>query len=463
MDIVSLEQQIKQKIVSPTELVRFFLKEIEKKNGELNAFITVCETEALQAAEQATRDIMKGNIRGPLHGIPIAVKDMILTKNIRTTLGSKVYEHYIPNEDATVVQKLKDAGAIIIGKTNTHEFAYGPVGDQSYFGPARNPYDTTKITGGSSAGSGAAVASKLCAAALGTDTGGSVRIPASACGIVGMKPTYGRVSKYGAFPLSYTLDHIGPMTKTVQDNAVLLNILAGYDPLDDASIAFTEEDFTRCMGKSIRHKKIGVPSFYYKGIDEEVRQQVDHVIQLYEQLGAQVVPIELNFIDEIIRMQSIIIQSEAYAIHENNLKKYAEDMQLEVRKRLEDSKQIKGYEYVLAKRNQKKWIETFNKVFQEVDVLLTPTLPIVPTDIFQREVMIQGESQPVIPMLLRQTSPTNYLGNPSLSVPCGFSKDSLPIGFQLIAEHGAETKLYQFAAMFEQAFSISAHEQNSET
>ncbi|WP_062197048.1 Asp-tRNA(Asn)/Glu-tRNA(Gln) amidotransferase GatCAB subunit A [Massilibacterium senegalense] len=463
MDIISLEQQIKQKIVSPTELVHFFLKEIEKKNGELNAFITVCEKEALQSAEQATIDIMKGNIRGPLHGIPIAIKDMILTKNIRTTLGSKVYEHYIPNEDATVVRKLKDAGAIIIGKTNTHEFAYGPVGDQSYFGPAHNPYDTTKITGGSSAGSGAAVASNLCAAALGTDTGGSVRIPASACGIVGMKPTYGRVSKHGAFPLSYTLDHVGPMTKTVRDNAVLLNILAGYDPLDDASVAFTEEDFTRCMGKSIRHKKIGVPSFYFKGIDEEVRQQVHHVIQLYEQLGAEVVPIELDFIDDIIRMQSIIIQSEAYAIHEDNLKKYAEDIQREVRKRLEDSKQIKGYEYVLAKRNQKKWIETFNKVFQEVDVLLTPTLPIVPTDIFQREVMIQGKSQAVIPTLLRQTSPTNYLGNPSLSVPCGFSKDSLPIGFQLIAEHGAETKLYQFAAMFEQAFSISSHEQNSGT
>lgn len=450
MDIISLQKKIKEKKVSPTEITTFYLEKIKKENEQLNAFITVCEKEALEAAEKATEDIMKGRKIGPLHGIPIAIKDMIFTKDVKTTLGSKLYENFIPDKDASVVKKLKEAGAIIVGKTNTHEFAYGPVGDRSFFGPVHNPHDLNKITGGSSSGSGAAVSAELCVAALGTDTGGSVRIPASACGIVGMKPSFGRVSKYGAFPLSYTLDHIGPMTKTVQENALLLNILSGYDQLDDSSITYETEDFMRLIGTPRKQLKIGIPSFYFNLIADEVKQSIEKVIHTYEELGAKMIEVDLDFIDDIIHLQKVVIQSEAYEIHEKNLQTSSNDMQKEVRERLEESKEVRGFEYVKAIRNRKQWIQKFEQVFNQVDVLLTPTLPITPPNIFEREVIVSGNKEAVIPILLRNTSPTNYLGNPSISIPCGYSKGNLPIGFQLIGEYGSEAKLYQVAAMFEQ-------------
>ncbi len=232
LDIATLSKKLRSKEISPKDIVTPLLKRIDALNPVLNAFITVTAEEALVQAEQAEAEIAAGQYRGPLHGIPVGLKDLIYTKGIKTTMGSAIYKDFIPDADASVVRKLKQAGAIVIGKLNTHEFAYGPTGDISYFGPVRNPYDTSKMTGGSSSGAGAAVASALCFGALGTDTGGSIRIPSSACGIVGMKPTFGRVSKHGVYPLAYTLDHIGPMTRTVQDNAELLGILAGYDPED---------------------------------------------------------------------------------------------------------------------------------------------------------------------------------------------------------------------------------------
>ena len=222
MDVFALSEAVRERKVSPVELVAQTLAAIESKNDQLNAYITICAEDARKEAAQAEADITRGEWRGMWHGIPVAVKDMILTAGVRTTLGSKVFERFVPEQDATVVRKWKEAGAIVLGKTNTHEFAYGPTGDKSHFGPSRNPHNPQKITGGSSSGSGAAVAANLAYAALGTDTGGSVRIPAAACGIVGMKPTFGLVSKYGAFDLGYTLDHVGPMTQSVRDNAGLL-------------------------------------------------------------------------------------------------------------------------------------------------------------------------------------------------------------------------------------------------
>ncbi|USG64992.1 amidase [Brevibacillus ruminantium] len=449
MDVCALSEAIREKKLSPVELVDQTLSAIEKQNEIVNAYITVCAESARQEAAKAEAAIMRGEWKGIWHGIPVAIKDMIFTRGVRTTMGSKIYENHIPAYSATVVEKWQEAGAILIGKTNTHEFAYGPTGDKSYFGPSRNPYDPRKITGGSSGGSGAAVAAEMALAALGTDTGGSVRIPAAACGIVGMKPTFGLVSKYGAFDLAYTLDHVGPMTKSVRDNASLLNLLAGSDPNDPYSTSRPAEDFTRLLGESLRGKVIGIPGWYYQHVEEEIRQALQQVCQVYRDLGAEVREVELPGIDELLNGQRITIQSEAAAIHEHTLKHHVDELDGEVRERLADSVEIRGYQYVQVQQRRSMLTAQFNEVFAGVDVLLTPTLPILPTDIGQREIMIGDHPDGVRPALLRLTSPTNFTGNPSLSVPCGFSQTGLPIGFQLIGAHGQEAKLYQYGHAYE--------------
>ncbi|MFC4801321.1 amidase [Neobacillus sp. GCM10023253] len=450
MDILSTSILLKNKEVSPVDLVKNTLEKIAKENPKTNAFITVSEEESLQAAKKLEDEIMAGEIRSPLHGIPIAVKDLIFTKGIRTTMGSKVYEDFVPDADATVVQKLKDAGAIIIGKTNTHEFAYGPIGDRSYFGPCRNPHNLDKITGGSSSGSGAAVASGMVLGALGTDTGGSIRIPAAACGIVGMKPTFGLVSKKGAFPLAYTLDHIGPMTTNVRDNAIMLNVLAGYDAVDPYSLHTESRDYSSLIGHDVKGKVIGIPSNYFGWMDEEVHAAVVNCIHVYEQAGAVIKKVEIPNLSKVAKAQLVTIQSEAAAVHVDTLKHHKEDIDDEVFERLVASQAVKGYEYVQSQIERMQIVAEFNQVFDQVDILLTPTLPILPTNIGQREVQIQGQTEAVRYALLRLTSPTNYTGNPSLSIPCGMSSSKLPIGVQLIGKHGHDAELYQLGYALEQ-------------
>src|SRR5215212_5094609 len=241
--VVELGAAFRGRRLSPVEVVGTLLERIENVDEKLNAFITVLSEKALEEAARAEKELLAGEYRGPLHGVPIGLKDLIYTKGVRTTMGSAFFEDHIPDDNATVVSKLEEGGAIIIGKTNTHEFAYGPTGDRSYFGPTRNPHDPSRISGGSSGGSGAAVAAGLCYAALGSDTAASVRVPAALCGTVGMKPTFGRVSKNGVFPLAWTLDHVGPLARTVEDNALLLNVLAGYDAQDPHSAYRPVEDF----------------------------------------------------------------------------------------------------------------------------------------------------------------------------------------------------------------------------
>src|SRR5918998_2124881 len=249
--LAALATALRERRLSPVEVVGALLERIETVDKELNAFITVLPERALEEAARAEKEILDGEYRGPLHGVPVGLKDLIYTKGVRTTMGSAFFEDYVPDHSATVVSKLEEAGAIIVGKTNTHEFAYGPTGDRSYFGPTRNPHDSTRIPGGSSGGSGAAVAAGLCYAALGSDTAASVPVPAALCGVVGMKPTFGRVSKSGVFPLAWTLDHVGPLTRTVEDNALLLNVLAGHDPEDPYSVDRPAEDFTRHLRRGL--------------------------------------------------------------------------------------------------------------------------------------------------------------------------------------------------------------------
>lgn len=451
-----LSDAIQKKHLSPVDITRKLIKRIEKVNPKVNAYITVLEEQALEDAQKAEQDMMAGHWKGQLHGIPISLKDVIYTKDIKTTMGSQLYKNFIPDYDATVVDRLKQSGAIIIGKLNTHEFAYGPSGDRSCFGPVRNPYDLSKMSGGSSSGSAAALASLLCFGALGTDTGGSIRIPSSMCGVVGMKPTFGRISKYGVYPLSPTLDHIGPMTRTVRDNAILLNALAGYDHRDPYSIKTASEDFTLLLNKGIKGSIIGIPStFYFEKIEPEVEKQLSKALEVFKSLGAEICSIDIQQLHQISLAQQIIIKHEAYAVHKKLIESHGELYDGEVKERLLTGALLETSEYAEAQQMKKFAIQEFNKAFTEVDVILTPTLPIEPSHIGQREVTIHGSVEHIHAMLSRFTGPTNLNGFPSLSIPGGFSSSGMPIGFQLIGKPFDEANLYRFAHSFEQETKIS--------
>src|SRR3712207_2499982 len=305
--LTDLARAYSERRLSPVEAIGALLERIEARDVELNSFITVLPERALGEARRAEREILGGEYRGPLHGVPVGLKDLIYTEGVRTTMGSAFFKDYVPNYSATLVLRLEEAGAIIIGKTNTHEFAYGPTGDRSYFGPTMKPHDIRRIPGGSSAGSGAAVAADLLYGSLGSVTGGSIRIPAALCGVVGMKPTFGRVSKHGVFPLSWTLDHVGPLTRTVEDNALLLNVLSGYDPKDPYSANEPAEDFARDLGRGVGGGVVGVPNdFYFEHLEDEVGERVREAIEVLLSLGAEVLEVGIPNLPETLRAQRYI-------------------------------------------------------------------------------------------------------------------------------------------------------------
>jgi aspartyl-tRNA(Asn)/glutamyl-tRNA(Gln) amidotransferase subunit A len=449
MNMTDVAEAIRNRSLSPIEVLKDTMAKIKHLNPEINAFITVAEESALAAAKAAEQEIDSGHWRGPLHGIPIGLKDLVYTKGIRTTMGSKVYADFVPDEDAAVVTRIRRAGGIIIGKLNTHEFAYGPTGDRSYFGPVHNPQNPAKMTGGSSSGSAAALATGMCYAAIGTDTGGSVRIPSALCGTVGMKPTYGRVSKRGVFPLSQSLDHVGPMTRSTADNALFLNAIAGPDEYTPYVLPGME-DFTRFLNHDLHGKVIGIPAnYFYETLDLEVEKAVLHAIEVFRMLGAEIREVQIPGMDFVTWAQPVVQKSEAYFVHEQTLSRNGEDLDEEVRERLLLSVEPKGYEYVKAIAGRNEVTRALDKVLEEVDILLAPTVPIIAPDINAREVVVRGKVQPVRNLLLRLTSPLNYTGQPALSIPCGKSSTGLPIGLQLISHTGCEAKIYQFAHQFE--------------
>ena len=448
--LAGLSRELLARRLSPAEVVRALLGRIEA--DETNSFVTVTAERALERASQAEREILAGRYRGPLHGVPVALKDIIYTRGVSTTMGSALYSGHVPDHSATVARKLEEAGSVLIGKTNTHEFAYGPTGDRSYFGPTRNPHDTRRITGGSSGGSGAAVAANLCYGALGSDTGGSIRIPAALCGTVGMKPTFGRVSKSGVFPLSWSLDHVGPITRTVEDNALMLNVLAGHDPEDLYSVDRPAEDFARDLRRGLRGAGIGLPtSFYFDHVDGEVKARVREAVEVFRSLGAKMREVEIPNLVDTLHAQRLILGAEAYAVHEERLESEAETFGEEVSERLMDGERPKAYRYAKARRRGVLATDEFDHALQGVDVLLTPTLPIVATEIGQREVSIGDYEESVRSALTRYTGPTNLTGHPSLSIPCGTTASGLPVGLQLIGRHFDEATLYRFGHAYEEA------------
>jgi aspartyl-tRNA(Asn)/glutamyl-tRNA(Gln) amidotransferase subunit A len=417
-----------------------------------NAFITVTAEMALEDARRAEEEIGAGRWRGPLHGVPVAIKDLVYTKGVRTTMASAFFRDFVPGEDATVARKLGEAGTVLVGKTNTHEFAYGPTGDRSYFGPTKNPHDRARITGGSSGGSGAALATGLCYGALGSDTGGSIRIPAALCGVVGMKPTFGRVGKHGVFPLAWTLDHVGPMTRTVRDNALVLNALAGYDPQDPYSADRPPEDFARDLERGVGGTVVGVPTnFYFEHADAEVEARVLEAIEVFRDIGAEVREVEIPNVWETLHDQRLTLAAEAYAVHEERLQTAPERFDDHGLERLLRGKDLEAYRYANAQRRKLRSREEFVRVLGRVDVLLAPSVPIPATPLGDRKISIGGHEEAVYSALTRLTGPTNMNGLPSLSVPCGATGSGLPVGLQIIGKPFEEATVYRFGHAYEGA------------
>ena len=422
------------------------------EGDETNAFISVTAEPALEQASEAEQEILAGRRKGPLHGVPLALKDLVYTRDVHTTMGSAFFAGHVPDRSAAVARRLEDAGSILIGKTNTHEFAYGPTGDRSFFGPTRNPHDLRKITGGSSGGSGAAVAAGLCYGALGSDTGGSIRIPAALCGVVGMKPTFGRVGKSGVFPLAWSLDHVGPITRTVEDNALMLNTIAGHDPEDLYSVDPAAEDFTRELERGVRGVAIGLPSsFYFEHVDEEVGERVREAVEVFRSLGAEVREVDVPGLWETLRAQRLVLAAEAYAVHEERLETDPDSFDDQGLERLLDGKNLKAFRYANAQQRKLRSRREFEGALESVDVMLTPTVPIPAPEIGQRETTIGGHEESVYSALTRFTGPTNLNGFPSLSVPCGTTASDLPVGLQLIGRPFDEATLYRFGHAYEAA------------
>jgi len=450
--LTDLASAYRERRLSPVEVVEKLLGRVEAEDRVLNTFITVTGERALEEAARAEREILAGRYRGSLHGVPIGLKDIIYTEGVRTTMGSAFFADYVPDHSAAVALMLEEAGTILIGKTNTHEFAYGPTGDRSYFGPTRNPHDTARISGGSSGGSAAAVAANLIYASLGSDTGGSVRIPAALCGIVGMKPTFGRVSKHGVFPLSWTLDHVGPLTRTVEDNALLLNALAGYDPRDPYSANSEQEDFARDLRRGVRGGAIGVPEdFYFEHVEDEVGERVREVIEVFRALGAEVREVEVPRLPETLKAQRITLAADAYAVHEERLRDESERFGAEVRERLMDAERLRAYRYSNALQRKLRAKDEFERALEGLDLLLTPTAPIAATPIDERKVDVGGYEESVRSAVTRLTGPTNLTGFPSLSVPCGSTASGLPVGAQLIGRPFDDATLYRFGHAYQTA------------
>ena len=446
----TLAKAIRKKEISPLEVTRAFLERIENHDPKINAFITLLTREALRAAQQAEKDLVRGKYRGPLHGMPFAAKDLFFTKGIRTTCGSKILADFVPRYDAAVIEKLFSAGAILLGKLNMHEFAYGTTSVNPHYGAVRNPWNRERITGGSSGGSAAALACSFAPLTLGTDTGGSIRIPAALCGIAGLKPTYGRISRYGVYPLCWSLDHPGPMAKSVADLAMAMNTLAGHDPRDPATPQVPVPNYTQALVKDLEGVRLGVPDrYYFDRLDGEVHAAVKKAIRDLKGLGAKVQPISLPHLHEASTAAFIALIAEGAAVLEKWHLARSEDLGEDVRSRLNLGAAIKATQYLKAQRVRRKVREIFMDAFQKVDALVTPQLPITAPKIGQSSVPLGKGKESVVGALTRFTRIYNLIGIPSLCLPCGFSSSGMPIGLQIAAKPFAEETVLKVGHAYE--------------
>ena len=417
---------VRSRQLSPVELTQAFLDRIEAVDNRLKSYITLLPETAMEAAREAETEISKGNYRGPLHGIPIALKDLYDTAGVPTMAQSKVLEHRVPDSDATVVTRLREAGTVLLGKLTMHEFALGfPA---SLYESPRNPWNLDHVTGGSSSGSGAGIAAGTCMGTLGSCTGGSIRGPASYCGIVGLKPTYGRVSRHGVLPLSWSLDHVGPMTWTVEDTAHMMQAIAGRDPNDPTSSTEPVPDYAASLREDVSGLVIGVPRHYFfdssAGADAEMLAAVDKALSELEGLGARVEEVTIPSLDLAGPANWLIMMSEAYAYHKANLAAQPENFGPVVRHRFYIGGLFSSGEYVMAQQARTRIRREFAEVMQRVDLIGCPTMlgPAPVFDTFDPSSVVLGRSF---------TAPFNETGMPAISVPCGFTESGLPLGLQL--------------------------------
>lgn len=451
MTLAEAASALRKRQVSSVELTLECLARIEKWNPELNAFLAVTADRAMEQARKADAELCSGLDRGPLHGIPIAHKDLFCTKGIRTTGGSKTFAEYVPEFDSTVVERLANAGAVMVGKTNLHEHAYGVTSENPHYGVVRNPWDPERSPGGSSGGSAVAVATGMALAATGTDTGGSIRVPASWCGITGLKPTFGRVSKFGVLPLGYSLDHPGPMAQTVRDTALLFEAMAGFDPKDSSSV---DRPVPRCLpgeGElSLQGVRIGLPrNFYFDRIDKEVDGAVYFMGFTAEDLGAEVQRVQVPDGEQLNALAHLTLLAEAAAVHEPYLRKRRASYGDDVRTLLDMGRLIPAVDYLQAQRLRKRILGVYLDIFKRVDALLLPATPMTAPLIGQKQVEIGAETEDTRIAATRLLRGFNLLGLPVLSLPAGFSSAGLPIGCQLIGRPWDEPLLLRTGAALE--------------
>jgi aspartyl-tRNA(Asn)/glutamyl-tRNA(Gln) amidotransferase subunit A len=441
MTIAEAGERLRSRCGSCVDLTRECLGQIEKLNPVLNAFITVTAETALAHAEELDRELARGVDRGPLHGIPIAHKDLMWTKGIRTTSGSKIFADFVPDRDAAVVKKLADAGAVMVGKTGLHELAYGITSDNPHFGTIRNPRNPEHSPGGSSGGSGVAVATGMAFMATGTDTGGSIRVPASFCGVVGLKPTYGLIDRRGVQPLGLSLDHVGPLARTVNDVRLSLYAMADATRIKPAPA-------------SIREIRVGLPeNFYFETVAPEVKEAVHHAARRAEELGVRVTGVRVPDIEALNKAGLVILLSEAAAVHQVHLHR-REDFGADVLALLDQGSLVPAVDYVNAQRLRKRFLREFHKLFQSIDCLFTPTTPITAPRIGQAEIELDGVKYNTRMLTTRFVRGFNVLGFPVLSIPCGASpcesgSDGLPIGLQIIARPFEENCLLMLGEALE--------------
>lgn len=445
MDVASLTiaeagRLLRRREVSSVDLTRACVTRILGLEPRLNAFITPTPELALEAAHRADRELARGVDLGPLHGIPVGIKDLCATKGIRTTAGSKILEDWVPDFDAAIVTKLREAGAISLGKLNLHEFAYGTSSANHWYGPVHNPWKLDCHPGGSSGGSGAAVASGECFAAVGSDTGGSIRIPAALCGVVGLMPTYGLVSRAGVTPLSWSLDHLGPLARTVEDAALFLNAVAGHDPADPGSVRCDGFDATAEIGRDIRGIRIGVARSQFERCEPEAVETVNAALDQLEEFGAEVRPISLAMLDAGLRLT--VLQVEASAYHAQWLGECPEKYSDEVRSLLLLGLTIPGYQYVNDLRLRREFTEEVREAMRSVDLIAMPTCERVACPIEAGDVSYRYSAL---------TAPWNHTGQPVISVPCGFGAGGLPVGLSLAGRPFEEALLCRVAHAYEQA------------
>jgi aspartyl-tRNA(Asn)/glutamyl-tRNA(Gln) amidotransferase subunit A len=451
LDITQLAPLIRGRHVSSVEVTRAYLERIERLNPRLNAYITVTGELAQAQARQVDAELAAGTYRGPLHGVPIGIKDLFDVEGVPTTFGSKILKDSVAQRDATVVARLKQAGAVILGKHNLHEFAFGITSENPHFGAVRNPWNTDRIPGGSSGGTASAVAAGLCAAGIGSDTGASIRAPASFCGVVGLKPTYGRVSRRGGLPLAWSLDHAGPLARSVADCAVLLQAIAGHDSEDQGSAEVPVPDFSARLHAGVGGLRVGVPrEYFFDLVEPDVDRLVRQALRVIEGQGARVEEVSLPHVGHAQVAGNVIMSTEAAAWHATWLRERSDDYGADVLARIRGGQLIRAVDYLASQQMRALIQADFARAFERVDVVIAPTVPLVAPPIGQTLEPRGPLNLPARGIAGRATVPCNLTGMPAISVPCGFS-EGLPVGLQIMGAAFDEARVLQVAAAYEAA------------